>query len=130
MHVRLKAATKFEWLADDTTGLPLAAVATFGGVPYVLICPLCGCIHELRGQPFDQIGQEATVKPRCLLREFAGQPRSIGQRTPWQTIYEGWLSKHPKAAGHSAIRAVFVGAGADLRGGYMQPAAKRQREAA
>ena len=119
MPVLLAAHTKFKWLECDTTGLPLAAVASYGDVAYVLTCPLCSHMHELRpagkhgtgGASFKAVGDEATITPRCLVREYAAQVRTHGQTAPW-------LNDHPVAADHTDVRCVYVGAGADLKGGY------------
>ena len=96
MPMRLKSCeTTFKWQLGPSN-LPICEVKMFGGIPYALICPLCGCFHELK-QP------GGVIKPRCLLREYAGQKRIHGQAAPWQTIYDRWLKLHPEATDHTLI---------------------------
>lgn len=112
MPIRLKAAAKFQWAELD--GLPVAHVATFGGIAYVLVCPLCSCCHELPGQTFTRKGQQRTVEPRCLLREFATSSKAA----PWHKLYSDWTAKHPVAKEHTEVCAVFIGKAADLPAAY------------
>lgn len=89
---------RYSWqLADD---LPVCDVILLGGVPYTAACCLCGCMHELRGK----VGNGAIVAPRCLLREYASQGRSLGQTAAWHTMYSDWLARFPEAAAHTVIR--------------------------
>lgn len=90
--------SRFSWqLADD---LPVCDVITLGGVPYTAACPLCGCMHELRGA----IATGAIIAPRCLLREYASGHRSLGQTAAWHTLYSDWLARFPEAPAYTAIR--------------------------
>jgi hypothetical protein len=89
---------RFTWQLSES-GAPIADVCLIGGIPYVTVCPLCSCYHEIRGPVAD--GQAIT--PRCLLREFAAGGRVVGQHTGWITMLRDWQTEHPDAAAHDQI---------------------------
>lgn len=88
---------EFEWKLDNATGLPVAPVTILGRGRWILCCPLCSCVHEIRGKV------DSTVyTPRCLLREFAAQSqRHMGAN--WKNIYGQWLQLHPLAATFNSV---------------------------
>jgi hypothetical protein len=104
MPFRLKDHAKFRWQTDIDV-VPLAPAVSIGAAFYVTCCPLCGCCHELIGQTFTTIGQQAVLKPRCLLREFASQ----GRATAWKLTYEAWTAQHPDAVQTDEIRCIYLG---------------------
>ena len=107
MPIRLKDSEHFKW-CETAGGLPLAEARSFGGVLYVMVCPLCGCFHEIKG-----IGQ---ITPRCLLREYAHQQREHGQTSAWISLYNRWLKLYPLAAEHTVIFAATADMLAGLEG--------------
>lgn len=94
---------RYSWQEAD--GVPVADVILLGNMPYVACCPLCGGLHEL---PTGSARNGIVTAPRCLIREFAQQRRSIGQAVAWDVRYGEWLAKHPEAAQHTEIRVKLV----------------------
>ena len=113
MPIRLKAADKFQWTETDN-GQPIGHVAQFGAAFYVMVCPICSCLHELPGLTFTRRGQKRTVRPRCLLKEYA----TSGKTQPWHETYQRWTAKHPGAKDHIEVRAVFIGKASQLTAPY------------
>lgn len=76
-------------------GLPVASVEYWGvGIPYMLVCPLCGMVSEL---PVNvQNGQEYT--PICPAK------------TSHPHAFAAWLESHPGAADHTTVRLAIRGA--------------------
>lgn len=86
---------RFIWTIELQSGAPVADVVDLGGIPYLSVCPLCGCLHEAqRGTTTGDV-----IKPRCLLREFA-HGRAAGH---WRFMYDKWLEKFPQAAKHDSV---------------------------
>ena len=112
MPIRLRDRRRFTWQTTDD-GLPLTPVVSYGGVAYTPTCALCGCFHQLIGVSFATVGDERTVKPGCLLVRWNRQ-----DRTPphLKLAYNDWLAQYPDAAQHDQVRAVYLGAGADVIG--------------
>lgn len=116
--------SRFSWqLADD---LPVCDVILLGGVPYVACCALCGCLHELRGA----IATGAIIAPRCLLREYASQGRSLGQTAAWHTLYSDWLARFPEAPAYTAIRVKLTTINELMARPAVKLAAKKRKAAA
>lgn len=104
MPFRFRDSDKYQWLTagDD---VPLAPAVSIGQAVYVICCPHCGHMHEIRSK-LDTVGQQIVMKPRCLLIEFANSSgRGLGA---WQTIYEAWRKAYPQA-GQGEISAVYLG---------------------
>lgn len=79
-------------------GLPVAECIQMGSVIYTAACPLCGCLHELRGAR-----DGMTVTPRCLVREFATGHQIPGAIAGWKTLYENWIATRPDAPAHTQV---------------------------
>lgn len=99
MPIRLSNRKSFTWRETDD-GKPIAVCARFGAVVYTLICPGCGCMHEIRA---DVTGDSFDIEANCLLRKLAGMSQAY---TPvnWRRIYDDWCSKYPQARDVTTMR--------------------------
>ena len=69
----------------DANGLPIAEFECWGGISYMLVCPCCGMLHELKRDVLP--GQ--VVKPNCLIR------------VTHPTVFKAWQKLHPEAKAHT-----------------------------
>lgn len=89
----------FRW--RETDGAPVAAVTVLNARGWILCCPLCGCVHEVRGGQTD-----GTYKPACLLRALATMPPAprSGGGADWRRLLDLWQADYPAAAAHDTLQ--------------------------
>ena len=78
---------RYRWnLSAD--GLPVGKVERWGNIPYLLVCPLCGMLHEIRGGSTLTIGE---FEPACIVKQTH------------KTVYAEWIAKYPQAADYRRV---------------------------
>ncbi len=75
----------------NATGQPIGECGLWGGIPYMLVCPCCGMLHELPRN----ITPGAIVEPKCIIK------------TTHPKTYAGWLKRFPEATQHRHVVAIF-----------------------
>lgn len=104
-------------------GVPAAETVVLAGHAWILCCPLCGCLHEVRG------GQtEGAYRPDCLLRRLAAMPavRGVHAGADWARVLALWQSAYPAAA-HDTVLLLSPAA---LEAAQVKRPAARPRKAA
>lgn len=87
----------FRWVERD--GLPVATITELNARGWLLVCPLCGCMHETRAQQLT-----GPYKPDCLLRTLAAMPAPRGNiGANWRRVLQDWYAIHPQAAQHDTV---------------------------
>lgn len=72
-------------------GQPVGECTLWGGIPYMLVYPCCGMLHQLALNT--ALG--AIVAPNCIVR------------TTYPKVYTEWLKRCPEAAQHRQVVAIF-----------------------
>jgi hypothetical protein len=88
MPFKIEAEQKHFAFALSPDGLPVGTVEKWGGIPYLLCCPLCGMLHQIIGGSALTIGE---YEPRCIIRQTH------------KTVYVDWVSKYPQAAQYTRV---------------------------
>lgn len=67
--------------------LPVGKVERWGNGLWLIVCPLCGCLHDVT-----RLGDRATeYEPACIVRQTHPQ------------VYRRWLVLHPLAADYTRV---------------------------
>lgn len=116
---------RYSWQVVNET--PVTDVILLGGVPYTAACALCGGMHEISA---GSARSGIVTTPRCLIREYATQRRSLGQSVAWDTRYAEWLAKYPDAAQHQQIMVKMTSIAELLERPVVKLVAKKRKPAA
>lgn len=114
----------FKW--REVEGVPAAETVVLAGRAWILCCPLCGCMHEVRSGQVD--GQ---YRPDCLLRRLArmAPARGAGGGADWPALLAQWERAYPGAAAQDTV-ALLSPASVEALRANQQPARRAARKAA
>jgi hypothetical protein len=88
MPFKIIAEQKAFTFTLSEAALPVGKVERWGGIPYLLCCPLCGMLHEIRGGSTLTLGE---YEPACIVK----------QTHP--AAYSRWLASFPMAADYKRV---------------------------